>query len=258
MEKYKNSVILAFMVWLQLCTITAIAQEVTSLHPLFTEKVALVDSSLFGMWGSEDLGDTLAFLKAGDNFYHLIYANSDTSLSFEAVLVKIDSLTILDIFPRLPAAMNDFYTDHLIPSHSFYRISIQSDTMRVVVLSYRWFYDAVANGKIPYGYEWAKNGILLTASYEELRNIFLKYHDEKDFYGDSFLFYRQIQKPPSISKKAAASQPASSRSGFEFASSSDLEVSYPGCQPNFPYVDGWLGGDGDLSTPLSKTQNLWI
>ncbi len=30
------------------------------------------------------------------------------------------------------------------------------------------------------------------------------------------------------------------------------------CDPVFPYRDGWLGGDGAYSVPLSPTQSLWL
>ena len=30
------------------------------------------------------------------------------------------------------------------------------------------------------------------------------------------------------------------------------------CQPNFPYKDGWLGGDAVYSIPISKTKDLWL
>lgn len=30
------------------------------------------------------------------------------------------------------------------------------------------------------------------------------------------------------------------------------------CQPNFPYKDGWLGGDAAYSIPLSASKSLWL
>src|SRR5690606_20414884 len=30
------------------------------------------------------------------------------------------------------------------------------------------------------------------------------------------------------------------------------------CWPRFPYRDGWLGGDGAWSVPLSRTRSLWL
>jgi hypothetical protein len=32
----------------------------------------------------------------------------------------------------------------------------------------------------------------------------------------------------------------------------------PACWPSFPYQDGWLGGDGAYSVPLSSARTLWL
>ncbi len=38
----------------------------------------------------------------------------------------------------------------------------------------------------------------------------------------------------------------------------ELAALQQSCQPRFPFQDGWLGGDGDVSVALSSEKTLWL
>ncbi|KPL00501.1 MAG: hypothetical protein AMJ91_04440 [candidate division Zixibacteria bacterium SM23_73_3] len=234
-----------------------IAEEVKSLHPLFTEKNAVVESALNGTWYNE-FGDTFTFRRSGDNFYHLIHTIEGNSFKFEAVLTQLADQLILDIFPQSLEKDNDFYRDHFIRIHSFYSISIHEDTLHAASLSYGWFYDMAVKKRLIQDYERSEKGLLLTASNEDLREIFLKYHNHENFFDAPLLLHRLESDTILTSPARDKSFGSTTKVNFEDYSNYNFATAFPECEAGFPYKDGWLGGDAAISIPISRTQILWI
>ena len=233
------------------------AQEVKALHPLFTERTAFIDSLLLGTWSGE-LGDTLTFRRAGDNFYHLLHTIETGSSRFEAILARVDDKPILDILPRLPEIRTDLYNDQLISSHSFYYVSVDSDTLRLAPFSHKWFYNSATVSKLPFHYTWFRNGMLLTGSSEEISEFVSEHIGDSNFFDNSYMFYRLAADTISHDHSRNIDVYPKFPLGQEFDDKEDLVLSDPRCLPSFPYLAGWLGGDGTLSVPLTKTKNLWL
>jgi len=155
---------------------------VISLHPLFTNKDLVFESALVGTWIDEDGKNAWAFQKLGDNAYELVYTENETPAKFKAYLVRLENFLFLDIVPEEPDTKNDLYKGHLIPAHSFGRISIEGDLLRLATLDGDWLRDMINKKKIKIGHEWLDQTIILTAPTKDLQKFVLKYaEDSKAF-----------------------------------------------------------------------------
>ena len=229
------------------------AQDVLSLYPLFTERDAVLKPSLEGIWAIELFGgDTLSIQKAGDNFYHLRYVSGREPSSFEGGLVHVGNDLLLDLYPVVPDTIgNDYYREHLVKAHTLYRARLEKDTLRLAPLNYRWFYDHVVNKKSQVSHVWSGSSFVLTAPTEEFRALIAEHAQEADFFqSDLFLHRIATQKQRQGSHgQSKADQDVPER---------ELVITTQNCIPSFPYQDGWLGGDGNVSIPLGPSKTLWI
>ena len=158
------------------------ASCVPSLHPLFTNKDLVFESALVGTWVDEDGKNTWAFQKSGDNAYELVYTENETPAKFKAHLVRLEKFLFLDIVPEEPDTKNDFYKGHLIPAHSFAKIWIEGDLLRLATLDGDWLKNMINKKKIKIGHEWLDQTIILTAPTKDLQKFVLKYaEDSKAF-----------------------------------------------------------------------------
>ncbi len=255
MLKFKYIILTTLAVFIS--HLIANAEEVMSLRPLFTDKNIVVESALNGTWYAES-GDTFTFRRSGDNFYRLVHTVKGNSFEFEAVLTRIADQLILDIFTQSLEKDYNLYRYHFVRTHSFYGISIDEDTLRAASLSYGWFYNMAVKKRLIQDYQWSEKGMLLTASTEDLREIFLKYHNEENFFDAPGLFFRLKSDTVLTSPARDKSSGLTAEIDFEDYSNCNFATVFPKCEPSFPYKDGWLGGDAAISIPLSKTQVLWI
>jgi len=164
---------------------------VPSLHPLFTEKDLVYDPALVGTWAEEEGEDIWIFRKSGDNAYDLIYSQKGVPAQFEAHLVQVAEFLFLDTYPGEPNIKNDLYTIHLIPAHTFSRIWIEGDVLRLAMLDLDWLKDMIAKKKVNIAHEQVDGGIVLTASTKELQEFFLKYADDDKAFPDPKELHRQ-------------------------------------------------------------------
>lgn len=229
------------------------AEEVHSLHPLLLEKDALLVPQIMGTWQTDFSGLTLTFSPAGDNFYRLVYVELNAQSTFEATFIQIGHNLILDLVPVFSDTNETpFVTDHWIASHSFYLVRLANDTIFVSGFNYRWFHAGIKNKSISLPFSWYNKMLLLTATTSELQEFLLVHGNDQALFGDPLLIYRQKTEPmitkPSINDEHQTEV-------FAIDTSAAIK---PICLPSFPYIDGWLGGDGDISLPIDSSQSLWI
>jgi len=181
--------ITAIMVALGLAVL--MAGCVPSLHPLFTEKDLVYDPALVGTWAEEEGEDIWIFRKSGDNAYDLIYSQKGVPAQFEAHLVQVAEFLFLDTYPKEPHIKNDLYTIHLIPAHTFSRIWIEGDVLRLAMLDLDWLKRMIAEKKVDIAHERVDEGIVLTASTKELQEFVLKYAEDEEAFHDPTELHRQ-------------------------------------------------------------------
>lgn len=174
MRTAKILVVFGIMVFITGC--------VPSLHPLFIEKDLVFEPTLVGTWTDEGGNNTWYLQKSKDNAYKLKYTENEAPAQFEAHLLQLDKLLFIDLFPEEPETKNDFYKGHLILAHSFARIWINGDVVRLAMLDDNWLKDMIKKEKVKIGHEWLDKDIILTASTKDLQKFVLKYAgDDKAF-----------------------------------------------------------------------------
>lgn len=157
---------------------------VLSVHPLFHEDDLVFDEALLGTWVLEEGKDTLTFEKSGDRAYTLLYDQvKDGGLflkagepsAFEARLVRLGSHLFLDISPARPSVTNTLYLLHTLEMHTFSRISMDGDVLRLSTLDHDRLKDMIARDDVEIAKERvASDRLVLTASTDDLQRVVLR------------------------------------------------------------------------------------
>lgn len=171
-----------------------------SIHPLYTEKDLVTDPMLIGKWYSpEDLDQLWIFEKDGESAYRLMIiegieeqlrdavenqsrlvltVDPDRDAAFEIHLVKLGRYTFLDFFPEEPANVNEFYKFHVIPAHSFTRVSVEGHVMQLAFFDSEWLMERVDKGDLPIRVEEWGDLRVITAETNDLQKFILDHIDE--------------------------------------------------------------------------------
>ena len=158
-----------------------IAGCVRSLHPLYTEKDLVFEKKLVGTWSEGDGNkDTWIFQQSSDNAYELIHTQKGAPAKFDAHLVKLGEYLFLDLFPDQPDTKNEFYKSHLIPAHTFSKITITNDVVHLSMFDNDWLKEMISKKTVTIQHERIEETIILTAPTEELQKLVLQYADSED------------------------------------------------------------------------------
>jgi hypothetical protein len=156
---------------------------VLSVHPLYFEKDLVFESGLVGTWGEKehekDLSELWIFKKSGDKSYRLIVRDEEEGEGkFEAHLLKLGNHMFLDLYPEEPETGSEFYNMHVIPAHSFLRVSLEGHVLRLALFDLDWLKKNIEQNKITIKHERRDDTIVLTASTQELQEFVLKHVEE--------------------------------------------------------------------------------
>lgn len=163
-----------------------------SVHKLYTNKDLVYEPRLEGKWYEKDGRSLWTFTRDGERRYELLYdqhsskqeipGNGEfTAAKFEAHLVRLGTSLFLDLFPKDVVSRNDLFAVHVIPAHTFSRVDLSKDTLRLAMLDHEWFKGMVDEGKISIQYEEIDKGqYVLTAQVPELQKLVLTYADDPE------------------------------------------------------------------------------
>ena len=156
---------------------------VLSVHPLYFEKDLVFESGLLGTWGEKthekDLSELWIFEKTGDKSYRLtIRDEEDGEGMFEAHLLKLGDHLFMDLYPEEPETGSEFYNMHVIPAHSFMRVSLEGHVLRLGFFDLEWLEKNIEESKVSIKHERRDDTIVLTASTKELQQFVLKHFEE--------------------------------------------------------------------------------
>ena len=176
---------------------------IPSLHPLYTADDLVFEPGLVGRWSpveDSESGEVWTFTKSDQTGYRLVVdpkekeSEDDTPAGraeFDAHLLKLGDHMFLDLYPEQPRFENDFYMMHLVPAHSFFKLSIEGDILKLVMIDYEWLDKMLKKRKIKLKHERLEDGaIVLTASTKELQKFFRKYAGNKDAFQNPGLMRR--------------------------------------------------------------------
>ena len=233
-------------------------QEIMSFYPLFSERDAVLVPEIEGSWEITAFeADTLEFGKVGDNFYNMVLTSRGLSSEFEATFTHIGHELVLDILPKTVVSddfVEEYYQEHLLPLHSFIRVQLTGDTLRLASSKYRWFYDNVVAQRSNANYLLSDLRLILNLSTNQLRAYLRKHIQEAGFLEDATVA-RRIAGQPRNQVKVVHKR---TRDNLQTGAQNDPPSLQLRCTPSFPYEDGWLGGDGGQAVPISSSNTVWL
>lgn len=159
------------------CLAIAASGCVQSLHPLYTDKELVFEPGLVGTWASEG-GNLWIFLQSGKKAYELVYTEKGTPAKFSAHLVRLGKFLFLDLSPKSPDLKNDLQQAHLLNTHTFSRIWLDRDTLRMTMLEHDWLKKMIDQKKMKIKHERLSDRIVLTASTKDLQRFALRHADD--------------------------------------------------------------------------------
>jgi hypothetical protein len=149
-----------------------------SLQPLFSDDTLTYDEGLLGTWKNEDA--TAVFMQAADKKYGIQYTEDSKTSLLEARLVKLGEQRYLDVHPP-PKGDTDVTAVHRVDAHSFWKVSLEGDKLRLTLMDFDWLRDLLEKDpKAISAVRVDKDLILLTASSAELQQ-FVRRHSEQAF-----------------------------------------------------------------------------
>ena len=183
---------------------------IESLHPFYSEKDLVFEPALVGTWSEpgSTSEESWAFAPSGEKAYRLVVTDSDgRSGAFEAHLASLKGALILDLYPEDPElTASTFYKDHLQKVHSFVRVVKVGKVLTMSALDVTWLQDFLKKRPRALKHEKTKDGILLTASTQELQAFILKHLNTPGAFQDPIDFSRRGDTPQESG--AAPSEPA--------------------------------------------------
>lgn len=173
-----------------------------SLHPLYTDSDLVFDAGLVNVWRGED--DHWRFTQAGDKEYRLVYTDKEGKTGqFEVRQLQLGGPRFLDFFPTekggAATSMSEAVQYHLIPTHTFAKVSRTETNLALSFLSLDWLGKLLE--KDPQAIRHERIGtnndetILLTAPTRELQKFVLKYLEDKDAFLQPIDLKRQRPEP---------------------------------------------------------------
>ncbi len=223
-------------------------QDLRTLNPVFTEQTATLIKEVEGEWFFKALDTRISIKKAGENFYHFIYGNDKKRSVFEAVFSTCNKGIILDLAPILPDTLaDDFFRESFQTTHHLFKVDTGDSMLFISGLNYSWFYQKLANEKLNIPYQDLDKGIMLEMGTDELAAFFNAH------WNDEGLFSRA----DTMTLISASVKRNSERKNSKASLINDVDFHQP-CLPSFPFKEGWLGADGDVSVTLNDSTTLFI
>lgn len=165
---------------------------VTSLHPLFTEEDAIFNPKLVGTWldPAEKNSITWDFQASNDKYYNCVVTEKGKKYHFIAAIGHLGDSPMLDLYIKQDV---DTLSDlHLLPAHSFWKISLKNDALTLSALNYEWLAKKSKAGQLDLAHELLdKERIILTADTAALQKFILKHENDKDAFTDPHTWRRQ-------------------------------------------------------------------
>ena len=173
---------------------------VESLHPIYDAAVppAASDPALLGTWqtpkGAEEKPASLVIADQGNNRYSLKYAEANKTTELRAVVVTVGGQTYLDVWIEsldqfdLPLAADA----HLVPTHSFWKLSREGDSLTIACLDYdRLKKDLAANKASAEHTTVDDDFLVLTDTPAHLRAFLQAYTADPAVFLKPLVFHRQ-------------------------------------------------------------------
>jgi hypothetical protein len=173
-----------------------------AIHPFYEKKDLTFNSALLGTWSEEDGKSEYSFEQSGPNAYTMLYKEAGQESKFEAHLFKLGEKLFLDLYPIDPGIkIPDFFGDHIIMVHSFYRVNQIEPDLMMSTFDINWLKEELTKNPKALSHLFLddrqsdsltiKNDrVVLTASTAELQAFIMKNLDTKGAFTDPEKLHR--------------------------------------------------------------------
>ena len=155
--------------------------SVPSLFPLYTETDVFFEEELLGEWLDGD-GDRWTFEDTGHGDYLVTYQPRNVSFVenesepgapalLSARLVQLEDATFLDFYLEDIPLSNWMQAVHVLPVHTFAKVSISEGSVRIAFMSSDWFEHAQKEEAVTIDHIETEDSLLLTAPTSELQEF---------------------------------------------------------------------------------------
>ncbi|MBN1307869.1 MAG: hypothetical protein JXA18_08130 [Chitinispirillaceae bacterium] len=155
------------------CLLTCVP---VSLFPIFNDDDLVFKPALIGVWKS-DLPDLEYNIRKSEGTRYVLTITGPVAEQalFNAYLVKLDTVLLLDILPiQLDTQISQYHFFHYIPVHSFYLIRQIHPRLVISSLSIEWMERQFEAGTLPLDCKMMRGYMVLTASTVELQSFIRK------------------------------------------------------------------------------------
>lgn len=195
-----------------------------SVHPLITEKNAIIVDELQGRWQDEDQrwtfindpseipeinfsgvnfegsfnfsaneGDTIDI---GDPYYLIILEDLEPEVPdtvvFKGAVGEINGNLYLDLsLLECCTGTGVMESIHLFPVHTFSRLNIEEGQLSIEFFKDSWIKKLIENNQVRIKHEKVEDEILITASTEELQKFVKKYSEDEQAFEDPEILERK-------------------------------------------------------------------
>jgi hypothetical protein len=113
---------------------------VPSIAPLYTDADVITDERLTGTWKEPKPNPQIwKFRSTGGRNYLLAHEHQGRSSEFQSRLVRLKEHLFLDLFPvEVHAAGTELFRNHVIGAHTFYKVTVETDTLTLSALDPNW------------------------------------------------------------------------------------------------------------------------
>lgn len=116
-----------------------------SVSPFYEEKYLTFDTTLLGEWTDGDSaqgGEFYLIEQATGTRYSISHLADEQTSQFDAYLFRIEDHLFLDLYPvDAGVDLDAMYADHMIPTHSLFRIEATAPSLVISTLDYGWLKD---------------------------------------------------------------------------------------------------------------------
>jgi hypothetical protein len=166
---------------------------VLSIDPLYTSDDLVYEEGLVGSWGDPEgeSEETWTFSQNDDKSYRLVIKEEgEPDAAFEAHLLRLDNRLYMDLFPEEPESVSEAMLGHLIPAHSFWTVSLDSNVLALDVISAEWLEKQIDSAKVDIDNIRRDDALVLTAHTQDLQAFVIE-HAAEAFSGDPIIMKRE-------------------------------------------------------------------
>lgn len=169
---------------------------ITSLNPIYKKEDLVTNPQILGDWLG---GKTIwTFKKGEDKSYILSYKecndpindpdnySSCTLAEFKVHLIMLENEYYINFFPiEYMNTENTFIRAHVKSLHSFAKLYVDEEKLKISLFNTQWFEDLIADKPEEIAFSENEEGIVITASTEDLQKFIVKYSKYEEAFVES-------------------------------------------------------------------------